>query len=115
MGFWKRVLVNALIFLALAGFFPHLIYVSSIWMALGASLILGVLNALIKPILMILSLSITILTLGLFSVVINAVMLQLTALFVGSGFAFSGFGASILTAIIISVVNAIVSDRFARD
>ncbi|MFD1318289.1 phage holin family protein [Loigolactobacillus zhaoyuanensis] len=114
MGFWKRVLVNALIFLALAGFLPHMIFVSSIWMALGASLVLGILNALIKPILTILSLPITILTLGLFSVVINAVMLQLTAFFVGSGFAFSGFGASILAAVIISVVNAIISDRFMR-
>ncbi|KRM98859.1 phage holin family protein [Loigolactobacillus rennini] len=114
MGFWKRVLVNALIFLALAGFFPQMIHVATVWVALGASLVLGILNALIKPILLILSLPITILTLGLFSIVINALMLQLTAAFVGTGFAFSSFGASMFAAIILSLVNAIVTDRFAR-
>ncbi|ANK59978.1 phage holin family protein [Loigolactobacillus backii] len=114
MGFWQRILVNAIIFLAIAGFFPNALFVSSIWMAIGASLVLGILNALVKPILTFLSLPITLLTLGLFSIIINAIMLRLTAFFVGSGFAFSSFSSAILVAIVISLVNMIISSHFGR-
>ncbi|WP_461240601.1 phage holin family protein [Paucilactobacillus sp. N302-9] len=119
MGFWTRILINTLLFIAIAGFFSHsgAFYVSSIWVAFVASLVLAVLNALIKPILFILSLPITIVTLGLFSVVLNAFMLQMTSYFVGSNeFHFSSFGMSIIVAIIISVCNTIISSHFlSRD
>lgn len=115
MGFWTRIFVNTLIFIAIAGFFSQsgAFYVSNIWMAFAASFVLSILNALVKPILFIFSLPITILTLGLFSIVLNAVMLQLTSYFVGSNnFHFSSFGVSILVAIIVSVCNAIISSHF---
>lgn len=123
MGFWSRILVNALIFLATAGFFQsglagsyqHAFYVSGIGIALLASFVLALLNAVVKPILFVLSLPITILTLGLFSVVINAIMLEMTAWFVGSNFAFSSFGVTLLVAIILSLCNAIISDHFAHN
>ncbi|MDT6980099.1 phage holin family protein [Levilactobacillus zymae] len=122
MRFWTRILVNALIFLALAGFFQsslagsyqHAFYVSGVGIALLASLVLAVLNAVVKPILFVLSLPITILTLGLFSVVLNAIMLELTAWFVGSNFAFASFGVTLIVAIVMSLFNAIISDHFAR-
>ncbi|WP_137596929.1 phage holin family protein [Paucilactobacillus kaifaensis] len=115
MGFWTRILINTLLFVAIAGFFSQsgAFYVSNIWMAFAASLVLSILNALVKPILFVFSLPITILTLGLFSIVLNAVMLQLTSYFVGSdNFHFSSFGMSILVAIIVSVCNAIISSHF---
>jgi len=123
MGFWTRILVNAVIFLALAGFFQssmagglqNAFYVSSIGIALLASFVLALLNAVVKPILFVLSLPITVLTLGLFSVVINAVMLELTSWFVGSNFAFSSFWITMMVAVIMSIFNAIISDHFAHN
>lgn len=123
MRFWPRILVNAVIFLALAGFFQsslagglqNTFYVSSVWIALLASFVLALLNAVVKPILFVLSLPITILTLGLFSVVLNAIMLELTSWFVGSNFTFSSFGTTLIIAVLMSLCNAIISDHFARD
>lgn len=119
MGFWARILINTLLFVAIAGFFQQsgAFYVSSIWIAFLASFVLALLNALVKPILVVLSLPITILTLGLFSIVINAGMLELTSYLVGSvNFHFSSFGMTMLVAIIISLANAVITDYFvSRD
>lgn len=111
MKFWQGILINALLFLALSGLFQHTFYVGSIWIALAASLVLAILNMSIKPILIILSLPITIVTLGLFSVVINALMLQLTSFFVGPGFQFAGFGTALWISILMSIANLILGDR----
>lgn len=111
MKFWQRIVVNALVFLALSGFSPSNFYVSSVWIALGASLVLALLNMTVKPILFILSLPITILSLGLFSIVINAAMLSLTAAFMGSGFQFSSFWITMLVALILSLVNTFFNNR----
>ena len=89
-----------------------MIYVNSVGTALLASAVLAVLNVLVKPILLILSLPINVLTLGLFSIVINALMLQLTSSFVGSFyFHFSSFGSAMLIAIVMSICNVIISDH----
>ncbi|GAA3614371.1 phage holin family protein [Secundilactobacillus similis] len=109
MKFWLRIIINAVLFMALAGFFKADFYVSSVWVALLASLVLALLNAAVKPILMILSLPITVITLGLFSIVINGLMLQLTSFFVGANFRFSSFGMSMLIAVLMSLCNAILS------
>lgn len=109
LKWWQRILVNAIIFLALAGFIPGF-YVESIWIAIGASIVLGLLNLLVKPFLLILSLPITLLTFGLFSVVINAIILSLTAAFVGPGFAFASFWTTLLVAVLMSLVNSIIGN-----
>ncbi|MGN1280208.1 MAG: phage holin family protein [Limosilactobacillus sp.] len=114
MGFWKKVLIDTILFIALAGLFAGtgMFYISSAWMALLASLVLAILNVLIKPILVILSLPINILTLGLFSVVVNGLMLELTSLFVGSAFFhFSSFWSAMLIAIIMSICNTVITDH----
>lgn len=114
MGFWKKVLIDTILFIALAGLFAGtgMFYISSAWMALLASFVLAILNVLIRPILMILSLPINILTLGLFSIVVNGVMLELTSLFVGSAFVhFSSFWSAMLIAIIMSICNTLITDH----
>jgi putative membrane protein len=73
-----------------------------------AALLLGVINAFVKPILVILTLPITILSLGIFLLVINAAMLALVA-WVLPGFTISGFGAALLGAIVVSVTGLIGS------
>ena len=114
MGFWKKVLIDTILFIALAGLFAGtgMFYISSAWMALLASFVLAILNVLIRPILMILSLPINILTLGLFSIVVNGVMLELTSVFVGSAaFHFSAFWSAMLIAIIMSICNTVITDH----
>jgi putative membrane protein len=78
-----------------------------------AAAVLGLLNALVRPILWFITLPITILTLGLFLVVLNAIMLELTAALV-PGFDIDGFGWAIVGAIVLSLVT-LVTDRIGRN
>ena len=115
MKLWQGVLINALLFLALSGFFQHSFYVANIWIALAASLVLALLNMAVKPILLLLSLPITILTLGLFSIIINASMLSLTAAIVGSGFQFRTFGTTVIVTILMSLANTLIGKRLGNN
>jgi putative membrane protein len=72
--------------------------------ALVLAVVLGILNLLFKPILFILTLPINILTLGLFSLVINALLVMLAALVV-PGFAVAGFWSALLFSIVLTVIN----------
>ncbi|HAJ70027.1 MAG: phage holin family protein [Alkalibacterium sp.] len=104
MKWWQRILANTLIFLALAGFLDGFM-ITSWTTALVAAVVFGVLNVLVKPILVILSFPITIMTLGLFYLIINGLMLWLTAVLV-SGFGFSSFFLALVVAVIVSALNA---------
>jgi putative membrane protein len=84
------------------------IRVASLPSAIIAAAVLGILNALVRPVLQFFALPITFLTLGLFYFVINGLMLYVTASLV-EGFAVRGFGAAILGSIFISVVSLILS------
>jgi len=115
VSYFERLIVNMLTFISLSVLLPQMVHVQSFMTALIASFVLSILNTLVKPVLTLLSLPLTILTLGFFSFLINAVMLQMTSALVGSSnFGFSSFGASLLVAIIMSVVNMIVTDHNMR-
>ena len=78
----------------------------------GVALVFGVLNVSIKPILFLLSLPFVILTLGLFTLVLNAVMLMLTAAAsdaLGLGFSVSGFVPALIGALVVTVVSFVLS------
>ncbi|MGH2500302.1 MAG: phage holin family protein [Candidatus Limnocylindria bacterium] len=80
------------------------------YLSLGLTgLVLGLVNAFIKPILVIVSLPITIVTLGLFLLVINALMLLLVSAIPALGFQVSGFIPAILGSIVISIVSFVLS------
>jgi putative membrane protein len=81
---------------------------ASLGAGVGAVLVLTLLNALIRPLLYLLSLPLIVISLGLFMVVINALLLQLTALLV-KGFVVAGFWASFWGALVISVVSALLN------
>ncbi|MDQ1278627.1 MAG: putative rane protein [Thermodesulfobacteriota bacterium] len=87
-----------------AAYFIQGIYVSSFAAAFFAAAVLGVLNALFKPVLILLTLPINILTLGLFTFIINAALLKLTAA-LNPGFYLQGFWSAVLGALVISIVN----------
>jgi putative membrane protein len=116
MRFLVRLVVNAAAVFLAANLVPG-IAVSGFGAALIAGVILGFVNAVIKPILIVLTLPFTIVTLGLFIFVVNAVCLALVAWLV-PGFSISGFWAALGGAIVISVVswvlNTIVADERAR-
>src|SRR5262245_26606366 len=84
------------------------IAISDGWTLLGAAVLLGVVNAIVRPVIVILTLPVTILTLGLFLLVINAAMLGLVAAFF-NGFHIAGFGAAVLGAIVVSITGWIAS------
>ena len=103
-----RLIINMVAILIISYLFPRVIKVDGFWAALIAALLLGIVNAIIRPILVLLTLPITILTLGLFLLVINGLMLWLVSVFV-KGFQVNGFWGAVLGSILISVVSWILS------
>lgn len=84
------------------------IHVLNFGYALLAALVLGLVNCLVRPILLIVTLPITILTLGLFLIVINALMLMLTGAIV-PGFKIDGFGAALVGGLLLGLFNLVAS------
>lgn len=75
--------------------------------ALIAVVVIGLVNALIKPVLLLLTLPITILSLGLFTFVINALMLLLASQFT-PGFKVDGFGTALIASILFSIISMLL-------
>lgn len=99
-----RVVVNALSLWAAASLIDGIELSSSAGSVLLVAVIFGLVNALLRPIALLLSLPLLILTLGLFTVVVNAAMLAITDSLSG-GLEVDGFGPAVLGAIVISVVS----------
>ncbi|MEI8386989.1 MAG: phage holin family protein [Verrucomicrobiota bacterium] len=79
---------------------------------LGASLLLGIINAFVRPVLMLLSLPFIIVTMGLFIFVVNALLLLLVSKIIPAFFSVAGFWSAFFGAIIISLVSWILSSFF---
>jgi len=75
--------------------------------ALLAALLLGLVNAIVRPLMVFLTLPLTIITLGLFLFVINALMLWLTAALV-PGFRIAGFGPALLASLLLTLLNVLI-------
>lgn len=102
------VLLNAVLFMALAGYFHNQFELVNFKAALEASVLLSILNVLVRPLLILLTLPATILTMGLFLFVINAITLEITDALMGTAFEINGFGMALLASVIMAVVNLIV-------
>jgi putative membrane protein len=113
VGFIVRVLVNAATIALAAALIPGL-HLDGATPALLAGVVLGLINALVRPVLVVLTLPLTLLTLGLFLLVLNGLCLAATAWLV-PGFDIDGFLPAVLGALFVSVVSwaltAFVSDR----
>ena len=106
-------LINALALLAL----PYLmssVTVDSFATALIAALVLGLINTFIRPVLFILTLPATVLTLGLFIFVINGLLFWMAASFI-EGFHVGGFWSAVGAAILYSIISWALSAIFIRD
>ncbi len=108
MFFIVRLIINIVAILIISYLFPGLIWVDTFWAALVAALLLGIVNAIIRPILVLLTLPLTLVTLGLFLLVINGLMLWLVSALV-SGFHVSGFWGAVFGSILISIVSWLLS------
>lgn len=108
-----RWLINAAALMAIAYYLPG-IAVSGFYAALIAALVLGLVNALIRPILVVLTLPINILTLGLFTLVINALMFWLASSIV-KGFYVAGFMPAFWGALILTFTSWAISGLLKND
>lgn len=106
-GFLLRTLIGALGLWLAQQIVPG-IDVANAGTLIAAAFLLGIANAVVRPVLIILTLPITIVTLGLFLLVINAAMLGLVALIL-PGFHVAGFWAALFAALIVSVTGWIAS------
>ena len=125
MYFLVRLVISAVALLVAAWFVPG-IYLSvarghpepTDWLTLAmVALIFGVVNAVIRPIVLLLTLPFNILTLGLFTFVVNALMLLLTSWIaqgMNLGFRVGGFWSALLGALIVSIVSFALSRLLAK-
>lgn len=107
MNLLLRILITSGLVLLIAHFMPG-VHVASFTTALIVAIVLGLLNIFIKPILVILTLPVTILTLGLFLLVINALMILLCTKIVG-GFSVDTFWTALIFSIILSVLQSVMN------
>jgi putative membrane protein len=100
------LLVNALAVFVTAQLLPG-IEVKNFLHAIFVAIVLGILNACVKPILIFFSLPVTFLTLGLFLLVINGFIIMMTSWFL-SGFKVNGFGWAVAFSLVLWIVNGIL-------
>lgn len=106
MTFILRILLTAVVVVFLAKFLPG-VTVAGYFTAIVVALVLALLNLIVKPILILLTLPVTILTFGLFLIVINAVIILLADAFV-DGFAVSGFWIAVLFSVLLSIFQSLL-------
>ncbi len=112
MRFLLRLLVSAVALWVAVQIVPGVSYQGEWVKLLLVALVFGILNALVRPLLLMLSCPMLILTLGLFTLVINALVLWLTSALsggLGLGFHVAGFWAAFLGALVISIVSILLS------
>lgn len=112
MGFLIKILVTALAAYFAAWLLPG-VTIDTIQTTVIVALVLAILNAIVKPILVILTIPITIVTLGLFLLVINIIIVKLTDYLI-DGFTVNGWLAALLFSLIVSFVSSILH-AIARD
>lgn len=106
MKFILRLLLSALAVVLLASILTG-VRVDNYWIAIVVALALSLLDLLVKPLLVILTLPVTILTLGLFLLVINAVIILLASWLV-TGFSVDGFWWALLFSLLLSVLQSVL-------
>ncbi len=107
MFFILRWIISALLLILTSYIIPGLT-VASFWTALLAALVLGLVNAFIRPILIVLTLPVNILTLGLFTLVINGLLFWFVTSFVG-GFEVTGFWSAFFAALVYGLLTIFVN------
>jgi len=113
MNFLLRILIIAIVAFGLAYVLSG-VQVNSFWTALVFALVLAVLNILVKPILIILTLPLTIITLGLFLFVVNALVVLLASRLI-DGFQIRNFWWGLLFALLLSLITSVVFKEMDKE
>ena len=106
-GFWVRLLVTSVGLMIASGLVSGIEF-SGLVPLFFAALVLGCVNAIIRPVVVLLTIPFTLVTLGFFLFVVNAAMLGLTA-FLVPGFFVAGFGSALFGSIIVSITGMFAS------
>jgi putative membrane protein len=112
MSILLRLLINAAALWVATRIVNGISFTGDVPTLLGVALVFGVLNAVLRPILMVLTIPFLIITLGLFTFVLNAVMLLITSAAsdaLGLGFHVDGFGPAFFGALVVSIVSLALS------
>ena len=112
MNFIIRLIITGLVAFALAYILPG-IAIDSLWTSIVLAFVLALLNGILKPILVILTLPISVLTFGLFLFVINAIIILLAGRFV-DGFVVNGFWWALLFSLLLSVITSVLFKETKR-
>ena len=107
-------LVLSSLAVGITAYFMDSVTIEPWWVTVIVAVVLGLINSVVRPVVKLLSLPITILTLGLFALVVNGLMVLLCAYFT-EGFKVDGLGAAILFSIILAVVNWILNLMFTKE
>jgi putative membrane protein len=110
MGFLVRLLINALALYLVTRIYSGVYFApdTSTFSIVLAALVLGIVNALIRPVLLLLSLPINVISLGLFTLVVNGLMLSLVAAM--TALEVTSFGAAIIGALVLAVVSWVLDN-----
>jgi putative membrane protein len=110
MNFLLRLIINGIVMYCIALYVPG-IHTNGFGAALLAALIFGIVNAIIRPIVLLLTLPLTVITLGLFVIIVNALMFWL-ATWIAPGFKVDGFTPALIGGIIMAIVGIITNHLF---
>lgn len=108
MPFLIRMGANAIAILLIAYLLPRVVSADGVMAALGAAFVLGLVNAVVRPVFVLLTLPLTVITLGLFLLVVNGLLLWLVAAVV-PGFHVNGFLGAVAGSVLISVVSWVLT------
>jgi putative membrane protein len=117
MSLFSKLLINSAALWVAVRLVEGVSFTGEWWLLVVVAVVFGVLNVCVKPVLMLLTLPFFLITLGLFTFVLNAFMLWLTSALSGAlqlGFHVDGFGAAFLGALVVSLVSFILSTVVSR-
>jgi len=113
MRFLIRIIVIAAVSFGLARVLPG-IHIDTFWTAVVFAVVLAILDIFVRPLIVLLTLPVTILTLGLFLFVINALVVLIASKLV-NGFSVANFGWALLFSLILSLVSSVLEREFQRE
>ncbi len=113
MSFFPKLLLTSVAIL-ISGYFLPGIHVNSFWTALLVALVISFLNVFLKPLMVILTIPFTVITFGLFLLVINAFIIMIASAWV-SGFKVDGFWWAMIFSIILSFVSSLLESLVKHD
>jgi putative membrane protein len=113
MNFIIKLFISSIIVFALSYFLPG-VQVTNIMAALWVALVLGLLNTFLKPVLVLLTIPVTLFTLGLFLLVINAIIVLICDYFIPE-FQVDGFVTALFFSILLSLSQSILNKIFVSD